>query len=87
VAVHLSDSFVIEKLASAMQLLLDGEDHDEDCATVQNAADKSNEESTSNGATHCTLLFNGNTIEVTWKSVTEKHLLTWDTDGVATFIQ
>jgi hypothetical protein len=52
VAVHLSDSFVIEKLASAMQLL--DEDDDEDCATVQNAADKSNQEST-NGVTHCTL--------------------------------
>jgi len=69
VAVHLSDSFVIEKLASAMQLL--DEDDDDDCATVDNAADESNKESTK-GATHYT--------------ATKKHLLTCDTD-VATFVQ
>jgi hypothetical protein len=38
------------------------------------------------GATHCSLNLNGNKIEVTWKSATEKHLLTYDVD-VATFIQ
>jgi hypothetical protein len=84
VAVRLSDSFVIDKLASAMQLF--DEDDDEDCAMVGNAAGECNQESTV-GATHCTLyLVNGNKIEVTWRSATGKHLLTWDTD-VATFIQ
>jgi hypothetical protein len=43
VAVNLSDSFVIEKLALAMQLF--DEDDDDDCATV--AADESNQESNS----------------------------------------
>jgi hypothetical protein len=72
VAVHLSDSFVIEKLASAMQLL---DEDDEDCATVDNAADESNKESTK-GATHYTIHLNGNKMEVSWQSATEKHLLT-----------
>jgi hypothetical protein len=62
VAVRLSDSFVIDKLALAMQLF--DEDDDEDCATVGNAAGECNQESTV-GATHCTLYLNGNKIEVT----------------------
>jgi hypothetical protein len=84
VAVRLSDSFVIEKLASAMQLL--DKDDEEDWAPVETAdAGESIQESTV-GATHCTLYLNGNKIEVTWRSGTEKHLLTWDTD-VLSFIQ
>jgi hypothetical protein len=83
VAVHLSDSFVIEKLASAMQLF--DEDDDEDWATVETAAGESNQESTV-GATHCALHLNGNKMEVTWQSATEKHLLTWEAD-VLSFIQ
>jgi hypothetical protein len=73
-------------LASAKQLL--DKDNDEDCATVQNAADASNEESTNGATTNCTLHLNGNNIEGTWQSATtEKHLLTsWDAD-VATYIQ
>jgi len=77
VTVCLSDSFVIEKLASAMHLL--DEDDNKDGEMVYHAADNSQEEST-NGATHCTLQLNGNKIEVTWQSATEKHLLTWDAD-------
>jgi hypothetical protein len=83
VAVHLSDSFVIEKLASTMHLL--DEDNDEDCGTaLQNAAHEIKQEST-NGATHCTLQLIGNEIEVTWQSAMENHLLTWDAD-VARFV-
>jgi hypothetical protein len=82
VAVHLSDSFVIEKLASAMQLF---DEDDENCATLENDADESNKESTK-GATHYTIHLNGNKMEVSWQSATEKHLLTCDTD-VATFVQ
>ena len=80
---RLSDSFVIDKLALAMQLF-DGDD-DEDIATVGNSAGDCNQESTM-GATHCTLHFNGNKIQVAWRSATEKHLLTWDA-VVATFMQ
>jgi hypothetical protein len=52
---------------------------------AQNGGADSSTEGT-DGATHSKLHLNGNTIEVTWKSVTEKHLLTWDC-AVATFIQ
>ena len=79
---RLSDSFVIEKLATAMQLL--NTDDDEGCETVDHGESRSQESTM--GATHCSLNLNGNKIEVTWKSATEKHLLTYDTD-VATFIQ
>jgi hypothetical protein len=82
VAVRLSDSFVIQKLASAMKLF--DEDDDTDGAMEGNAAREGNQESTV-GATHCQLQWNGNKIEVSWQSTTEKHLLTWDAD-VATFI-
>jgi len=83
VAVRLSDSFVINKLALAMQLF--DEDDDEDCATVGNSGGDCNQESTV-GATHCTLHLYGSNIQVAWRSATEKHLLTWDAD-VATFMQ
>jgi hypothetical protein len=61
------------------------DEDDENCATVDNAADESNKESTK-GATHYTIYLNGNKMEVSWQSATEKHLLTCDTD-VATFVQ
>jgi hypothetical protein len=57
VAVRLSDSFVIEKLASAMQLL--DSDDDENCELVDDG--DSHQESTM-GATHCELNLNGNKI-------------------------
>jgi hypothetical protein len=85
VAVRLSDSFVIDKLASAMQLFDEDDDDDEVCATIHNAADDSNKESTM-GGTHFTVDVIGNKIQVSWWSTTEKHLLTYDTD-VVTFIQ
>ena len=80
-AAHLSDTFVIEKLASAMQLL--DEDEDKDSVTVEDV-DESKEESTK-GATHYTLHLNGNNIQVTWRSATEEHLLTCNVE-VASFI-
>jgi hypothetical protein len=82
VAVRLSDSFVIEKLALAMQLLEDDEVNHS--ATGESSTDDVNQESTM-GGTHYTLQLNANKIEVTWHSATEKHLLTTNTD-VATSI-
>ena len=83
VAVHLSDSFIIEKLAAAMQLFDDDNNDDDDdvhCATVgQTFVDDCNQESTM-GATHYTLQLNGNKIEIIWHSATENHLLTCATD-------
>jgi hypothetical protein len=52
VAVRLSDSFVIEKLASAMHLL--HEDEDEGVDTLEKFANDKYQEST-NGATYCSL--------------------------------
>ena len=85
VAVRLSDSFVIEKLASAMHLLDEDEDEDEGVDTLENFANDKNQEST-NGATHCSLCLNGNNVKVSWQSTTEKHLLTLDAN-LARFIQ
>jgi hypothetical protein len=81
VAVRLSDSFIIQKLASAMDLL---EDDENDSDTVNNCDDVSQE--STKGATHYSIQLNGNRIEVTWQSSTEKQLLTHDSD-VVTFIQ
>ena len=79
VAVRLSDTFVIEKLASSMQLL--GDDDDIDDASIPSAANELNEQESTKGAMHYTLcLFNSNKIDVSWQSATEKHLLTFDTD-------
>jgi hypothetical protein len=70
VAVRLSDSFVIEKLASTMHLF--DADDDEDCgAVVPTAAHEIMQEST-NGATHCTLQLIGNEIEVRSHGCREK---------------
>jgi hypothetical protein len=82
VAVCLSDSFVIQKLAFAI-LLLD-EDGNEDVDTLEKNSNDNNQEST-NGATHCSLYLNGNNVKVSWQSSTEKHLLTLDAD-LARFI-
>jgi hypothetical protein len=82
VAARLSDSFVIEKLVSAMQLFENNED--EDTITSGNAGDDNSKESTK-GATHYTLHMYGTNIQVTWHSTTEEHLLTCDA-AVATFI-
>jgi ribosomal protein L31 len=81
--VRLSDSFVIEKLASAMHLF--DEDEDEGVDTIEQFANDKNQEST-NGATHCSLCLNGNNVKVSWQSTTEKHLLTFDAK-LARFIQ
>jgi hypothetical protein len=83
VAVRLSDSFVIEKLASAMHLLDD--DEDEGADTLEILTDGKYQEST-NGATHCSLCLNGNNVKVSWQSTTEEHLLTLDAN-LARFIQ
>jgi hypothetical protein len=77
VASRLSDSFVIEKLVSAMHLV--ERDAEDDSCSQDNAGDKDNEESTK-GATHYTLLMNGNNIQVTWQSATEEHLLSCNSD-------
>jgi hypothetical protein len=82
VAARLSDSFVIEKLVSAMKILEVGQE--DDSFTLDNAVNENEEESTK-GATHYALHMNGNNIQVTWQSATEQHLLTCDAD-VATFI-
>ena len=91
VAVRLSDSFIIQRLVVVMGLVDEDQDDDdddddgnEDFGKAQNGADESSMEST-NGATHSKLIRNGNSIEETWTSKTEKHLLTWDF-GVATCI-
>jgi len=83
VAVRLSDSFVITKLASAMGLL-EEEDKEDDCVTIPNMS-KSVSDETTYGATHFTIESKGNNIELSWQSWTEKHLLSWDAD-VARFI-
>jgi hypothetical protein len=78
VAVRLSDTFVIEKLASSMQLLMDDDDIDD--ASIQSVAHTLNEQESTKGATHYTLCLNSNKVDVSWQSSTEKHLLTFDTD-------
>jgi hypothetical protein len=78
VAVRLSDTFVIEKLASSMQLLVDDDDIDD--ASIQSVAHTLNEQESTKGATHYTLCLNSNKVDVSWQSATEKHLLTFDTD-------
>jgi hypothetical protein len=79
VAGRLSDSFVIEKLVSAMKLFDEGED--KEIVTVVD--DDERHEETTKGATHYTLHLNGNNIQVTWRSATEEHLLTCNGDVVS----
>jgi hypothetical protein len=87
-AVRLSDSFIIARLVSVMGLFDedDEDDGDEDVVIVAPSGGADSSTEGTNGATHSKLHLNGNTMERTWKSVTEKHLLTWDCD-VAAFIQ
>jgi c-di-GMP-binding flagellar brake protein YcgR len=82
VAVRLSDSVVIEKLASAMHSL--DKDEDEDVANLKKNVNDKNQESM-NEATHCSLCLNGNNVKVSWQSTTKKHLLTLDAE-LARFI-
>ena len=60
-------------------------DEEDDPCSLDNAGDKDNEESTK-GATHYTLLMNRNNIQVTWQSATEEHLLCCD-PNLAIFIR
>jgi hypothetical protein len=83
VAVHLSDSLVIEKLASAMHLF--DEDKDEGVDSLERFENDKYQEST-NEASHCSLCLNGNNVKVSWQSTTEKHLLMLD-GNLARFIQ
>jgi hypothetical protein len=85
VSVGLSDSFLIEKLASAMGILTNkNEMH---CTSFPNHQGNDNEEDTSFGATHCSLHLNGNNdVKIVWLLSTEKHLLTHDAD-VVTFLK
>jgi hypothetical protein len=84
VAQRLSDSFVIDKMASAMGLFADENDDDGESTVI--AANNEANQGISSGATHCSLSLLGENVEVVWQSSTEKHLLTWD-PSVATFIK
>jgi hypothetical protein len=84
VSVCLSDSFVIEKLASAMGLLTNKDEMH--CTSFPNHQGNNNEEGTTFGAPHCSLHLNGNNVKIEWLSSTEKHLLTWDA-AVVTFLK
>jgi hypothetical protein len=79
VAGRLSDSFMIKKLVSAMQLL---EVDQEDDSSIN---DNVNEEESTKGGTHYSLHNQGNYIQVTWRSSTEEHLLNCDAD-IALFV-
>jgi hypothetical protein len=74
VPVHLSDSFVIEKLASAMALLTNKDEMH--FTSFPDHQENDNEESTTFGATHCSPNLDGNNVKIVWLSSTEKHSLT-----------
>jgi hypothetical protein len=82
VALRLADSFVIDKLASAMGLL---QDENEEQILIDNDDEKHDKVSTY-GGTHCSLQLNGSSLQKEWHSSTEKHLLNFD-DAVASFIK
>jgi hypothetical protein len=84
VSVCLSDSFVIEKLASAMGLLTNKDEIH--CTSFPNHQGNDNEGGTTFGATHCSLHLDGNNVKTVWLSSTEKHLLTCDA-AVVTFLK
>jgi hypothetical protein len=85
VSVRLSDSFVIEKVASAMGLLTD--EATVHTTTLSNQQNNDDNKCTTFGATHCSFhLVDGNNVKIVWLSSTEKHLLTWDA-AVVTFIK
>jgi hypothetical protein len=84
VALRLSDSFVVDKLAAAMGLLAD--EDDTQCKSFRNGANNEDQEGSTLGAMHCSFQLIGKDLKITWHSATEIHLLKWDA-GVATFIQ
>jgi hypothetical protein len=86
VALRLSDSFVIDKMATAMGLLTEKNEDDYHCPPLPNHVHVENKDGSITGATHCSLHLNNTHLKVTWLSATESHLLTWDAD-VLTFIQ
>jgi hypothetical protein len=83
VSVCISDSFVIEKLASAMGLLTNKDEMH--CTTFPNHQGNDNEEGTTYGATHSSLHLNGYNVKIVWFLSTEKHLLTCDAAVVLPF--
>jgi hypothetical protein len=84
VSVCLSDSFLIEKLASAMGLLTNKDEMQ--CISFPNHQGNDNEEGTTFEATHCSLHLDGNDVKIVWLSSTEKHLLICDA-AVVTFLK
>jgi hypothetical protein len=78
VASCLADAFIIEKVASAMQLL-DDSDINELEALEESNTDK-NQESVK--GTHFTIYHNGNKVETKWQSATKKHLLISNEDVI-----
>jgi hypothetical protein len=84
VSVQLSDSFVIEKLASAMGLLTKKDEMH--CTSTSNQQKNDDKEGTTFGATHCSLYFDGNNVKIVWLLSTEKHLLTCNV-AVVTFLK
>jgi hypothetical protein len=84
VSVRLSDSFVIEKLASAIGLLTNKDEVH--CITLPNHQGNDNEEGTTFGATYCSLHLDGNNVKLVWLLSTEKHFLTCDA-AVVTFLK
>jgi hypothetical protein len=84
VSLRSSDSFVIDKMASAMGLLSD--DNNNQCHPLPDHVGDKNHDCTTFGATHCSLHPKGTLLKVIWQSATETHLLTWDA-AVLSFIQ
>jgi hypothetical protein len=70
VSVCLSDSFVIEKLASAMGLLANKDEMH--CTSFSNQQKNDDKEGTTFRATHCSLPLDGNDVKIVWLSLTEK---------------
>jgi hypothetical protein len=86
VALRLSDSFVIDKMATAMGLLTDEDEDDNQCHLLPNHVEAGKHYCSTFGATHCSLHFDEIQLQVMWQSATETHLLTWDA-SVLKFIQ
>jgi len=79
VAGRLADAFIIEKVASAMQLLDDSDINESDALEEGNTDE--NEECVK--GTHFTIYHDGNKVETNWQSATEKDLLISDEDVLA----
>jgi hypothetical protein len=84
VALHLSDSFEIEKMATAMGLLADEDDMH--CHSLPNEYYNEHQEGSTLGAMNCSFQLIRNHVKIIWHLATETHLLNWDA-AVATFIQ